>query len=167
MIHIYTGDGKGKTTAAIGLTIRMAGYNKRVLFVQFLKGSPTGELRLMKKSQHITVIRCDKNYGFSAGMTEADKAGITKCHNENLSYVISRMNEFDMIVLDEIFAALSLGLADLESVKRIARTFGGELVLTGRAPDEWFLKKADYVTEMKKQKHPYDKGITAREGIEY
>lgn len=167
MIHIYTGDGKGKTTAAIGLAIRMAGYHKKVLFAQFLKGTPTGELRLLKKSQHITVIRCDKAYSFTASMTDAEKAEITKCHNNNLSYIISHMNEFDMIVLDEIFAAYNYDLADKETIKRIVRTYGGELVLTGRNPDEWFTNKADYVSEMKKQKHPYDKGIAAREGIEY
>lgn len=167
MIQIYTGDGKGKTTAAIGLAVRMAGYRKSVLFAQFLKGSPTGELRILKKTQHITIIRCDKDYGFVSSMTDAEKEEITKCHNDNLSYIISHMNEFDMIVLDEIFAAYNYDLIDKEAVKRLVRTYSGELVLTGRNPDEWFVKKADYVSEIKKQKHPYDNGVTAREGIEY
>ena len=167
MIHIYTGDGKGKTTAAIGLAVRMAGYRKKVLFAQFLKGSATGELRIMKKTQHITVIRCDNDYGFVRDMSEADKESIKKCHNDNLAYILSHMNEFDMIVMDEIFAALSYGLADLETVKRIVRTYSGELVLTGRGADEWFANKADYVSEIHSRKHPYEKGVSAREGVEY
>lgn len=167
MIHIYTGDGKGKTTAAIGLAVRMAGYDKKILFVQFLKGSYTGELKLLENTPNITVIRCDKNYGFFKSMTDADKDSIKKCHNENLAYAVSHMNEFDMIVLDEIFAAVNYGLLDEETTKKIVESYTGELVLTGRDPDEWFTDNADYISEIKKQKHPYDKGIMAREGVEY
>ncbi len=165
MIHIYCGDGKGKTTAAIGLAVRMAGYNKKVLFMQFLKGSYTGELEILQKS--VTVMRCDKNYGFFRSMTDSDKENIIKCHNENLEYVLKNMDSFDMIVLDEIFAAYNYDLANKEKVKEIVEKYKGELVMTGREPQEWFVEKADYVSEIKKIKHPYDKGITAREGIEF
>ena len=72
-----------------------------------------------------------------------------------------------MIVLDELFAAVGYGLIDLETVKRLVRTYGGELVLTGRNPDEWFLKKADYISEINCVRHPYDKGVAARKGVEY
>ena len=77
------------------------------------------------------------------------------------------MNEFDMIVLDEIFASYNYDLVDKASVRNIVENYGGELVMTGRNPDEWFCEKADYISEIKKIKHPYDKGIVAREGIEY
>lgn len=167
MIHIYCGDGKGKTTAAIGLAVRMAGYNKKALFMQFLKGSYTGELEILKKSENITVMRCDKNYGFFRSMTDSDKENIIKCHNENLEYVLKNIDSFDMIVLDEIFAAYNYDLADKERVKEIVEKYKGELVMTGRDPQEWFVERADYVSEIKKIKHPYDRGITAREGIEF
>ena len=78
-----------------------------------------------------------------------------------------KMNEFDMIVLDEIFASYNYDLVDKASVRNIVENYGGELVMTGRNPDEWFCEKADYISEIKKIKHPYDKGIVAREGIEY
>lgn len=167
MIHIYTGDGKGKTTAAIGLTVRMAGYGKKILFTQFMKGSKTGELKILEECENITVLRCDKNYGFFRSMTDSDKESILKSHNENLDYILSNMADYDMIVLDEIFAAMNYGLADNDKVKTIAQNYTGELVLTGRNPDEWFLNTADYVSEIKKVKHPYDKGIMAREGVEF
>lgn len=167
MIHIYCGDGKGKTTAAIGLAVRMAGYNKKVLFMQFLKGSYTGELEILQKCENITVMRCDKNYGFFRSMTDSDKENIIKCHNENLEYVLKNIDSFDMIVLDEIFAAYNYDLADREKVKGIVEKYKGELVMTGRDPQEWFVGRADYVSEIKKIKHPYDRGITAREGIEF
>lgn len=167
MIHIYCGDGKGKTTAAIGLAVRMAGYNKKVLFMQFLKGSYTGELEILQKCENITVMRCDRNYGFFRSMTDSDKENIIKCHNENLEYVLKNTDSFDMIVLDEIFAAYNYDLADREKVKGIVEKYKGELVMTGRDPQEWFVERADYVSEIKKIKHPYDRGITAREGIEF
>lgn len=168
MIHIYTGDGKGKTTVAVGLAVRMAGHGRnKILFVQFLKGSYTGELKMLEAAHNITVMRCDKNYGFFDKMSEGEKRDITASHNKNLDFVLSHMNDYDMIVLDELFVALGYGLADLETVKRIVRTYSGELVMTGRNPDEWFLKKADYISEIKNVRHPYDKGVAAREGIEY
>lgn len=167
MIHIYCGDGKGKTTASIGLSARMAGYGKKVLFMQFLKGSYTGELEMLEDSKNITVMRCDKNYGFFRSMSEEDKESIISCHNDNLKFVFNNMHSFDMIVLDEIFAACSYGLADEAMVKRITEEYGGELVMTGRDPDAWFVEKADYVSEIRKVKHPYDLGIKAREGVEF
>lgn len=100
-------------------------------------------------------------------MSDSDKENITKNHNDNLSYVIKNMNDFDMIVLDEIFAAYNYGLCDKDMVREIVKSYIGELVLTGRDPDEWFIEKADYVSEIKKIKHPYDRGITAREGVEF
>lgn len=167
MIHVYCGDGKGKTTAAVGLAVRMAGHDGKILFMQFMKGSPTGELKMLGDSKNITVMRCDRNYGFTKSMTDVDKADITRCHNKNLKYAFDNLSEFDMIVLDELFAAYNYGLCDRELVKGIVSEYGGELVLTGREPEEWILKKADYVSEIRKIKHPYDKGISAREGIEY
>ena len=166
MIHIYTGDGKGKTTAAAGMAARMAGHGGKVLFAQFLKGSPTGETVSLERL-NVTVLRCDRDYGFFNSMTDADKSAITKCHNDNLRYISEHMSEYDMIVLDEIFAALALGLADSKAVQKIADTYSGELVMTGRDAPKEYIEKADYVSEIMKIKHPYDKGTAAREGVEF
>ena len=167
MIHVYCGDGRGKTTAAAGLAVRMLARGKRVMLVQFLKDGKSGETEFLKKSG-ASVKCCDKNYGFFKNMSEADKSEITRCHNENLKEALSLMDGLHLLILDEIFAALSYGLADMDLVKEIIENIGDtELVLTGRNPDDYFINKADYVSQTKKIKHPFDKGITAREGIEY
>ena len=167
MVHIYCGDGKGKTTAAIGLAVRMAGYGKKVMFVQFMKGSYTGELEMLIARRNIKVMRCDRHYGFFRSMTDDDKEDIFQYHNANLRYVEWNMTDYDMLVLDEVFSAYNHDLLDRELLRDIIDNYKGELVLTGRDPQEWFTERADYITEMKKIKHPYDKGIKAREGIEF
>lgn len=166
MIHIYCGDGKGKTTAAAGLAVRMSGYGKRVLFMQFLKGGLSGETEPLQKCG-ITVMRCDREYGFFGSMTDDEKADIINCHNENLKYVKTHIHDFDMIILDEIFAAYNYGLIDRTLAEKTVSECTCELVMTGRDPDKYFLDRADYVSEIRKIKHPFDKGIEAREGIEY
>lgn len=166
MLHIYYGDGKGKTTAAAGLTLRMAGYGKKVLFVQFLKGGVSGEIAPLQKCG-IKVMRCDREYGFFGEMTEEERADMTACHNANLKYALENTDSFDMIVLDEIFSAYNYSLADRELIRSVVSECTCELVLTGHEPDAWFLERADYVSEVKKIKHPFDSGISARKGIEY
>lgn len=167
MIHVYCGDGKGKTTAAVGLAVRMASGGKRVSVIQFMKDGKSGEVLMLRKLG-ITVKHCDKSYGFYKSMSETDKAEITACHNNNLREAISAADDIDMFVLDEIFAAVNYGLVDMDLVKTIVENCGDtELVLTGRKPEGYFLNKADYVSEIKKIKHPFDKGVSAREGIEY
>lgn len=172
MIHIYCGDGKGKTTAAIGLAARMAGNGGRVHIAQFLKGSESGEIsflkNVVKNNAEITVSRLDRDYGFYKNMTESEKAEITNCHNAVLQDALSMLDSLDMLVLDEIFAALNYGLADMGTVKRIMEGCGEtELVLTGREPGKYFLGAADYISEIKKIKHPFDMGVKARKGIEF
>ncbi len=166
MLHIYYGDGKGKTTAAAGLALRTAGYGGKVLFIQFLKGGASGEIEMLRKCG-IKVMRCDREYGFFGDMTEQERADITACHNSNLKYVIENSDSFDMIVLDEIFSAYNYSLADRELIRRVVSECTCELIMTGHEPDAWFLERAGYVSEIKKIKHPFDSGIPAREGIEY
>lgn len=165
MIHVYFGDGKGKTTAAAGLAARMAGYGKKVLFMQFLKGGVSGEITSLEKLG-ITVIRCDREYPFVCDMTDTEQ--ITNCHNKNLQYALLHIADFDMLVLDEIFSAIEFNLIYVDAVKSLIKNIGEtELVLTGHNPDKYFIDKADYVTEIKKIKHPFDNGTDARQGIEY
>ncbi|HIT85389.1 MAG TPA: cob(I)yrinic acid a,c-diamide adenosyltransferase [Candidatus Ornithomonoglobus intestinigallinarum] len=164
MIHIITGCGKGKTSAAAGMAVRMSGAGGRVLFAQFLKGSPSGEASVLSKINGINVMRLSKNYGFSKNMTADDKSAVKKEHGKMLFEAVS--GKYDMVILDEIFPALSLGLADGQLFEN-ALGGGYELVLTGRGAPDYLFERADYVSEIKKIKHPFDRGITARRGIEY
>ena len=171
MIHIYCGDGKGKTTAALGLAVRAAGSGMRVQIMQFLKGSDTSELASLAKIPEITVRRCDRNYGFTFRMTDEDKAAITRCHDAMLTDAaeLLRSGSVQMLILDEFCAAYNTGLLNRKLAETLVQTCpdGTELILTGRDPAEVFLAQADYVSEIHAVKHPYQKGIAARRGIEY
>ena len=170
-LHIYCGDGKGKTTAALGLAIRAAGAGMRVHIIQLLKGSDTAELSVLREIPGITLTRCDRNYGFFNTMTDADKTEITLCHNSLLEegYSLVRAGKVDMLIIDEFNAAYSLDLIDRKAAEQFLTEKPGnaELVITGRDPAEIFVEAADYVSEIKCVKHPYSQGVNARRGIEY
>ncbi|MCM1335155.1 MAG: cob(I)yrinic acid a,c-diamide adenosyltransferase [Bacteroides sp.] len=166
LLHIYCGDGKGKTTAAIGLAIRAAGAGMSVRFVQLLKGGATSELEALALIPKITVTRCDREYGFVKNMSGAEKRSITECHDRLIADAFTA--KADMVILDEFNAAYGYGLLDRAAAERLI--FEGvkkaEVVLTGRDPAEAFTSAADYLSEIKCVKHPYEKGIAARRGIE-
>lgn len=170
LIHVYCGDGKGKTTASVGLAVRAAGSGMQVVLLQFLKGRHVSELYSLKLLPNITVIRNDKDFCFYNTMKEQDKEDITKLHNENLKKAVNLVKEgrCDMLILDEITAAYKYQLVDRAEIDNLIlnKKTELELVLTGREPVPLFLEKADYVSEVKKIKHPYDKNIKARKGIE-
>lgn len=171
LIHIYCGDGKGKTTAALGLAIRAAGAGKRVHLVQLLKGNPTLELNSLALLPNITIDRPEKEFGFTFNMTDEQKAELTCIHNRLLTFAFDKMNcgDIDMLIIDEFFAAYNKNLLDRRFAEKILfeKSFACELVLTGREPDVKFIAAADYVSEIKCVKHPYEKGVSARKGIEY
>lgn len=171
MIEIYCGSGKGKTTAALGLTLRASGAGMRVLFVQFLKGGETSELSALSLLPGVTVRRCDRDYGFTFRMSDADRAAITACHNALLAGAWDAMQtqSAGLIVLDELCAAYNTGLLDQTAALRLVQHCPPEieLVLTGRDPDPAFLAAADYISEIHAVRHPFERGITARKGIEY
>ena len=169
MIHIYCGDGKGKTTAALGLILRHVGAGGRPVLAQFLKSAPTGELATLK-TLSIPVYRNELPHGFFPNMNDEMKRKVTDMHNHTLAEVtrLARTNECSLLVLDELNAALSLELIDREAVIALLDDHGdAELVITGRDPSAELLARADYVTEMKLVKHPYEKGVKARKGIEF
>jgi len=169
LTHIYHGDGKGKTTAAIGLAIRAAGSGKKVLFTQFMKGSVTSELAILEKVENIRVLRSSKDFGFFYQMSEEDKKEICKEQNRILDEIKKAIEEgtCDVIVFDEITYAYRYQLLDREKMEQLFDNSDlVEKIVTGRDPDVFFLERADYITEMKKQRHPFDKGIPARIGIE-
>ena len=170
LIHIYTGDGKGKTTAAVGMALRAAGNGMRVVFVQFLKGTPSGEVSLLSIINGITVLRNTEDFEFFRQMTGEQKQKVTRMHNENLSEALRLVEEghCDMLVLDEVLAACLNGTVDAGKIEGLLdrKPEALELVLTGRDAPPSFIERADYVSEIKKIKHPYDRGIGARKGIE-
>jgi len=171
LIHIYCGEGKGKTTAALGLALRAAGHGLRVLILRFLKGQKSGELVSLEKIPEITVFHGRENLDhFSFEMTEEQKKQSRLIHNENLRQAIAEIGsgEFDLVILDEIIPAYNLQLVDqkllLDFLKNKPAAL--EVALTGRDPQPELLELADYVSEIKKVKHPYDRGVRARDGIE-
>lgn len=171
MIQVYHGDGKGKTTASIGLAIRAMGAGRKVVFAQFLKGGETGELHIFEVLENIKVIRNKKDLGFVSAMSQEEKKEVTQMHNENMKEAISLIKSgwADVIILDELTYPYTLGLIDREMVKDFVEGCKEdvELIITGRNPDPLFLEKADYITNMQCQRHPYEKNIKARRGIEY
>lgn len=171
MIHVYHGDGKGKTTAAIGLSIRAAGAGKRVVFAQFLKGSDTSELNVLKQVNEITILRNQKDLGFVFQMSEEQKKMLIEMHDETLNSVIRLIQnqEADMVVLDEITYVYNDRLINTDKLEQLIEQIPKtcELILTGRDPDAFFLNHADYITQMVCERHPYERKIPARKGIEF
>ena len=166
LLHLYYGDGKGKTTAAMGLALRALGSGKRVVIVQFLKGGQSGEIPLLEQLG-ATVYRGKAGQKFVFQMNEAEKAATRTLQNQNLAAALAQ--PCDLLVLDEACAACKNDLVEEALLREAAaRTEqGAEVVLTGREPAAWMQDAADYSTEMKCHRHPYQKGIKARKGIEY
>ncbi len=169
MIHIYHGDGKGKTTAACGLALRMAGHGGRVLFTQFFKDGSSGEIVALASLPTVETRHPDLHFGRYRTLTEDQRGQLRTCYRAYLADILAEAEAFDLIVLDEIVSAYNYHVIDREALLDFLRAQGPrrELVLTGRAPAPELLALADYVTEMRKQKHPFDRGIIARPGVEF
>ena len=168
MIHLITGDGKGKTTAAAGQAIRAAGHGWRVLFVQFLKDGSSGEIRILRNTEGITVRVPAVKAGFTFRMTEEEFAEAAEANGKLLSSV--KESGADLIVLDEVLHLLKTGMIrreELEEVLDAGSGRGAEMVLTGREVPEWLRERADYLSVIRKEKHPYDRGSGARRGVEW
>jgi cob(I)alamin adenosyltransferase len=172
LVHIYTGNGKGKTTAAIGLGIRACGSGMKVLMVQFLKSSDTGELNTIKKLEPSFTVRrgynC-KKFAWNMSIDELSEAAKeAKVIFEEIKNIVMK-NEYDLIIIDELLGMLSLGFVKetdiIEMINNKSKDV--ELVITGRDAPEALIQKADYVSEIKAIKHPYEKGISSRKGIEF
>ena len=169
LIHLYCGDGKGKTSAAVGLAVRASGAGKRVIFTQFFKDGTSSEFHALKKIENIRIIHCKTVRGLWKRMDDQQKAQAAKDYTNLFSDVISAAQEADLLVLDEILSACNHGAVAEELVTDFLRHKPEklEVVLSGRNPSPAFLELADYITEMKKIRHPYDAGIPARKGIEF
>ena len=170
MVHLYYGDGKGKTTCAMGLALRCAGWGKRVVIAQFMKASKSGERFGLGKLENVTLMPVPNEMKFVMLMSEEEYKTTEAQMNEQFDTVVEmvRKQECDMLVLDELCLAVDIGMISLEKVMEfLNERHRAEIVITGRKPAQELLDRADYVTEMKKVKHPYDKGRSARTGIEW
>ena len=166
LIHLYWGNGKGKTTAAMGLALRALGTGRKVVIVQFLKGGQSGEVPLLR-SLGARIFRGKPGMKFTFQMNEEERAQTRVLQTEHLRQALAC--EADLLVLDEACAAWRNDLVDREALKKavLEKPFAQELVLTGRQPPEWMLEAADYSTEMHGHRHPFERGIPAREGVEF
>ena len=171
LIHIYCGDGKGKTSAATGLAVRAAGCGKQVLFARFLKNEESGELEILDRIPEIHVIHLERSYGFYRTLTEEEQAEVRQMYEALWQDIVQKAETdvYDVLVMDEFMAAYNYGLIGHDAAFAFLREkpVRLEVVLTGRDPDEALVELADYVSEIRKVKHPFDRGIRARRGIEY
>ena len=171
LLHLYYGDGKGKTTAAIGLAVRAAGSKMKVLFVQFLKTEFSGERHILSHTENVTLTFCPLELKFTFDMDDKEKAQAAKIFKGIFDNAVTTAltEKYDMVVLDEVFEAINAHmLSESEVYEFITNAPSSmEIVMTGHNPPQKFMDCADYITEFKKIKHPYDRGITGRIGIEF
>lgn len=173
LIHIYTGEGKGKTTAAIGLCLRAAGSNLQVLIARFLKTNDSAELLAFERFPNVKIVPNEKSFGFSRVWSKdpvkAEEAGNYYSEMFERAATEAVSGYYDILFLDEIMAGVNLGVVEKEKLISFVKgkPDGLEIIMTGRDAPEELIELADYVSEIKKIKHPFDQGIRARRGIEY
>ena len=173
MLHIYSGNGKGKTTAGFGLVLRQAGYERRVAVAQFLKDGTSGELRALQALSCVKVRATQMPQGFYFQMQEQEQLATRQGIQELFAWVKDRAKEKAKLghlpaSLDEVLDAVQLGLLREEELLHFLQEHWDlEIILTGRNPSQELLDICDYHTEMVEHRHPYQKGIAARKGVEY
>jgi len=170
LVHIYCGNGKGKTTTGMGLCTRAAGYGYKVLIYQFMKNNKTSERKILEAVENITWINGLDQEKFSFQMTEEEKAERRVFYGEQLKKVTKEAadGDYDVLFLDECIYTIKAGLLDeallLDFLDHKPEKL--EVILTGQGPSEELMKRADYISEICMRKHPFEKGIPARPGIE-
>lgn len=168
-IHVYYGHGKGKTTAAVGQAVRAAGSGLKVLVFQFLKDNSSSERAVLEQISNVTCLPGREPVKFYSQMNGAERVELKRYNTKALDEIIKFCGPFDVLVLDEVLCAVKLDVLSEEKLLSFLehKPRGLEIILTGHEVTEKILKVANYVTEMKKVKHPFDAGLTARAGIEY
>ncbi len=167
LVQVYTGDGKGKTTAALGLALRAAGWGKKVIFIQFLKGdADCGEHRFAGKYRPFEIVQPNSGNCFTQSREELEPF-VAEAFTGAVAAATS--GDYDVVILDEVFHAVNGGYVTTGALLDLLENQypAPELVLTGRGAPPEIIAAADLVTEMKALKHPFGKGVSARKGIEY
>lgn len=174
MVHIYHGDGKGKTTAAMGLALRALGHGWRILVAQFLKDGTSGEIRMLAGLPGVTVLHGEPGVKFTFQMTPEELAAERALADARLARAAAALDAgadeaAHLVVLDEVLDELAAGTLSEAPLLELLRTHGetAEIVLTGRGPSPELIDLADYVTEMRCEKHPFERGEPARAGVEW
>lgn len=192
MIHLYSGEGRGKTSIAVGTAVRMAGAGGKILFAQFMKGCESGEIEVLKSIPEVEICRVSEEYPFYNQMSEEQKQRITRQHNNILMHItneVERVGQIDvegmgfvqqeesvttavpklLVVLDEITYPINWNLIDRTMLSRLLSNLpeSVELIMTGRDPSEEMVAVSDYWSEISMKRHPYEKGVLARKGVEY
>ena len=165
MIHVYCGDGKGKTSAALGLMIRAAGRGKKILFVRIFGKTMTPEkLPLLEQISSICQLRMPKVPGFYWTMTKDQKEELKRAYTRVWESIEEQAGEFDVLVMDEFTSTFRYGLIPNERVLSFLGKEGErpEIILTGRDPDGRVLEMADYISEIKAVRHPFEQGIPGK-----
>lgn len=171
-LHVYMGEGKGKTTAAMGLALRSLGHGNRVLIGQFLKDGRSGELAALSRLPGADVCLSEPVQGFIFSMTREERAETARMQAAYVRRLIQRIGEEkpQTVILDELGIALQLGMVAAEDAQRLldAALESGETAVTGRTVPEWLLERADYISRIEAQRHPYDtERLEARKGVEW
>lgn len=173
LVQVYTGDGKGKTTSAIGVGIRVLGHGYKVCVIQFMKGGPLypkyGEIKVLERMPGFEVFQ----FGIAHFKKNKDEASEEEKETINQAFQkscqVTASGEFDLVILDEINVACYFDLLEVEKILKLLNNKAAhtEVILTGRDAHSQLIERADLVTEIKDVKHPFQEGEKAREGIEY
>jgi cob(I)alamin adenosyltransferase len=168
LIHVYTGSGKGKTTAALGLALRASGANLKVYIIQFMKGRRYSEIEAIENIKNITVYQSGRDEFVNKENPEQIDIDLAAQGFEHAKKIISDGN-FDLVILDEINVAIDFKLIPVEKVVSLLdeKPDHVEVVLTGRYADQHIMKRADLISEILEIKHPYTNGVLSRKGIDW
>ena len=169
LIHIYCGDGKGKTTACVGLTVRAAGAGKKVVFTQFFKDGSSSEVKILSQIPNIQTIHCKVHHGLYFRRSDEQKARASEDYTKLFRDAVAAARDADLLVMDELVSTCNHNTVSEQEVIEFLKNKPEnlEVVITGREPSEALRDCADYISEMRKVKHPFDKGTPARKGIEF
>ena len=170
MIQTYFGNGKGKTTAAVGSAVRCDGCGNKVLFVQFLKNNDSAEFKVLEKIECIDVLCSDEHYELYDNRNKDRTPALTKAYNKLLfEDTKNKADNYQMIILDEILDAVEYGYIGEDNLLELlaALKAHSEIILTGHNLTEKIADVSEYISEIKEISHPYTKGVSPREGIEF
>ena len=168
--HIYAGDGKGKTTAAVGLTVRAAARGWKILFAQFLKSGNSAELKILGQQPGVEIVTGQTIKKFTFAMTPEELAQAKAETTGRLEDIVARADQYDLVVLDEALGAVGAGVLPASALEDFMahKPAHLELVITGRGPSPRMINLTDYYSEVCMRKHPYEtESLNARPGVEY